>query len=165
MWFKQGVPPVQLPVLVTEYCTLGSYSSLLFPSDPSQHSRIKHDPATVYCICQQVLHALLCFADLKILHRAIEPASILLQGSSLGCCAAGAPPAAAFPNPKAAFPFRVKLGGFSCADYVWDGIGTTKCVRPSPFHAPELGCRDEDITYNLLVSSCQGLAFNYSSDK
>lgn len=139
----------QLPAVLLEYCGLGSWGDLMFGGSPSI---IKQDAATVHYIVKEVLEAVLFMADRSILHRDIKPANILLQGSSLGCCAIGAPPASAFASKQEAFPFMVKLGDFGCARMKRGGVGTTQCgIGTLPYLPPEVPCQ-EKTNHNMLVS-------------
>lgn len=150
----------ELPVLLMEYCNLGSWGDLLFPNSQANISCIKTDAASVHYIMQQLVKALTYIGDNDILHRDIKPDNILFQGSSLGCCAAGAPPAESFVSKEAAYPFQVKLGDFGCARYKRACIGRTKCVGTPNYQSPEIGCREE-INHNALVSDYKTQQLSY----
>lgn len=148
---------IQLPVLLSEFCELGSWEDLLFVDNSPMHSRIKQDPATVWFLMKQVVPALTHMNNLKILHKDVRPSCILLQGSSLGCCAAGAPPDTAFSSLHAAYPFIVKLGGFGCSSWEPIGMCDVKCAKVSAYHAPEVGCHEEGLNISAWVSLLDGL--------
>lgn len=149
----------QLPALLLEYCNLGGWENLLLPNGQLNSSSIKQDAFTVQYIGQQVrpawaassrtvLAAIMFMADIDILHRDIKPDNILFQGWSLGCCAVGAPPAAAFPSKQQAYPFVVKVGDFGCGCYKLAGMRVTRCSGTATFQPPEMSC--PEATFHIL---------------
>lgn len=143
-------PSVKLPVLLLEYCNLGSWGDLLFPGGRRNSNLIKKDAATVHFIMQQLVQVLIHVAGNSILHRDVKPANIMLKGSSLGCCAVGAPAADAYANREEAYPFTVKLGDFGWARYKPGACTDDKGVGTPAFHAPEMGSKDV-TNYGVMV--------------